>query len=136
MALPLLLALGGVVVLNSAPASAATSPTTDTLYVVVNGTTVLTQSLPAGTPDVVTPVANAIYVLCAPFSGGTLALGAVEVCYTYQFGPVAGTVLLVAVQPSIGVLLPEGFSCSPPDSGIDALVGNSAVYLAPPGGAC
>jgi hypothetical protein len=84
----------------------------------------------------VTPLATALYEVCAPFSGGTLAIGAVQICYTYRFGPVAGTVLVVAVQPSTGVLLPEGFTCSPPTSGIDVPAGSAGVYLAPPGTSC
>lgn len=134
-ALPLLLALGGAIVFSQAPAAAAT-PTTDTVYVVENGTIVETYSLPAGTPDVITPLATAIYVVCAPFSSDILAVGAVEVCYTYQFGPPAGTVVVAGVQPSIGVLLPEGWTCAPPTSGIDILAGTDGVYLAPPGTAC
>lgn len=134
--LPLLLTLGGAVIFNASPASAATSPSTDTIYVIENGTTTLSESLPAGTPEVVTPLATAMYAVCAPFSGGTLTLGAVQVCYTYQFGPPAGTVVVAAVQPSIGVLLPEGYTCTPPTSGIDVVDGNSGVYLAPPGTAC
>jgi hypothetical protein len=134
--LALFLTLGGAAVFNASPASAATSPGTDTIYVIENGKTTLTESLPAGTPEVVTPLATAIYVVCAPFSGGTLAIGAVQVCYTYQFGPPAGTVVVAAVQPSIGVLLPEGWTCTPPTSGIDVVDGSSGVYLAPPGTAC
>jgi hypothetical protein len=135
-ALPLVLTLGGAVVFGQSPAAAATSPTTDTVYVVENGTIVETYSLPAGTPDVITPVATAIYVVCAPLSSNILSVGAVEVCNTYEFGPPAGTVVLAAVQPSVGVLLPEGWTCSPPTSGIDVVAGSDGVYLAPPGTAC
>lgn len=134
--LPLLLSIGGAVVFNATPAAAATAPTTDTVYVFENNTIVETYSLPAGTPDVITPVATAIYVVCAPFSSNILSVGSVEVCNTYEFGPPAGTVVLAAVQPSVGVLLPEGWTCSPPTSGIDIVAGNDGVYLAPPGTGC
>ena len=130
--LPLILTLGGAIIYNSSPASAATSPTTDTISVVESGTTTLSESLPPGTPDVVTPLATALYVACAPFSGGTLILGAAQVCYTDGFGAAAGTVLVVAVQPSVGVLLPTGFTGSAPNCGIVALDGSVGVALGPP----
>jgi hypothetical protein len=134
--LPLLLTLGGAIVFNAGPASAATAPTTDTVYVAENGTTVQTLSLPAGTPDVVTPLATGIYTVCAPFSSNILTVGSVGVCNTYEFGPAAGTVVLAGVQPSVGVLLPTGFTCFPPTSGIVVVAGSLSVYLAPPGTAC
>jgi hypothetical protein len=75
--------------------------------------------------------------VCTPISNdGGINVGAVEVCDTYIFGPVSGTVVVAAIQPSIGVLLPEGYTCTPPTSGIAVLVGSAGVYLKPPGTAC
>lgn len=134
--LPLLVVLGGALFFDSSPAAAATAPTTDTVYVVENGAPVMSESLPAGTPDVVTPLATGIYTVCAPLSSNILTVGAVGVCNTYEFGPAAGTVVVAGVQPSVGVLLPAGFTCFPPTSGVYVVAGSVGVYLAPPGTAC
>lgn len=134
-ALPLLLPLGGAILFDAAPAAAAPSAT-DTVYV-ANGPTTLSEPLPPGTPEVVTPLATAASDLCTPVSNaGGVVVGAVGVCDTYWFGPIAGTMVVAAVQPSTGVLLPEGYTCSPPTSGIDVVAGSAAVYLAPAGTGC
>jgi hypothetical protein len=133
--LPVLLILGGTISFNSPPASAATSPSTDTVSVVENGTTTLAESLPPDTPDVVTPVATAFDDACTSVLESGIN-GAVQVCYVYPFGPAAGTINVVGVQPSVGVLLPRGLSASPPNCGVVILAGTSDVFLAPPGTSC
>ena len=120
---------------NPSPASAATSPATDTISVVENGTTTLSESLPPGTPDVVTPLATGLHVVCAPLSSGILATNAVQVCDTYQFGPAAGTVVVVGVGSSAGVVLPTQFGGDPSNC-VLIVDGNSDVVLAPPSPPC
>lgn len=134
VALSLFLGFGGAILFTSTPSFAATT-STDSI-IIASGSSQTVVPFPAGTPDVVTPLATAIYVLCTPFSGGTLAIGSVQACYTYQFGPAAGTVVVAGVQPSIGVLLPEGFTCGPPASGIAVQGSDWFVDLAPPETAC
>lgn len=136
LAVPLLLTFGAAIVFNSSPGSAATSPTTDSISLVENGTTTLSESLPSGTPDVVTALATGLYDACAPLSSDILATSAVQVCDTEQFGPAAGTVVVVGVGSSAGVVLPAGFTCSPPDSGVVVVDGDSGLLLEPPGGPC
>jgi hypothetical protein len=103
---------------------------------VENYTTTLSASLPPGTPDVVTPVATALYDLCAPYSGDaleTLDNSSLEVCDTIQFGPASDEVVVAGVGSSVGVILPVGQTNNPPDCGVAAYVGSSGVVLAPPG---
>lgn len=136
IAASLCVTLGGAIILTSSPASAATSPTTDTITLVENYTTTLSASLPPGTPDVVTPVATALYDLCAPYSGDTLETldnSSLEVCDTIQFGPASDEVVVAGVGSSVGVILPVGQTNNPPDCGVAAYVGSSGVVLAPPG---
>lgn len=129
VALPLLVSFGGAITFTSTPASAAATSTDSIIF--ANGASQTVVPLPAGTPDVVTPVATALSVLCG---GQGISSSAVTVCGTEQFGPAAGTVVVVAVG-SVAVAEPTSFGGGPTDCIVIAN-GSSAVALAPPGPPC
>jgi hypothetical protein len=138
--IPLLLAVGGTILFSSAPASAASS--TDSVYV-NDYPTNLVEPLPAGIPDVVTPLVNAVTDICQlplpTYDVPELTLGQVFVCYSPYDIPVNETI--VAGTPNVGVVQPDGFG-PPPGCGLalyDFPVkgGDTAdVGLAPPGADC
>ena len=87
VAIPLLLTGGGSILLGSTPASAASS--TDTVYI-YSGASSTHLPLPAGTPDVATPLTTALTNVCQlPLPGYSIA------------NLTAGQVLL-CVQPQVG----------------------------------
>jgi hypothetical protein len=80
----------------------------------------------------VTPVAAALSTVCG---GQGIATSAVTVCGTEQFGPAAGTVVVVAVG-SVAVAEPTSFGGGPTDCLVVTTGGSSAIALAPPGPPC
>jgi hypothetical protein len=122
--------------MGSAQASAASS--TDTVYI-NSGPTSTKLPLPAGTPDVATPLMTALTNVCQlPLSGYNLAVltsGQVLVC----FQPFVGNETIVAGTPNVGVVLPEG---SDPGCGVAVYTfststgASTVVGIEPPGAPC
>ena len=130
VALPLFLSVGGAIIFNSTPASAATTSTDSIIF--ANGSSQTVVPLPAGTPDVVTPVATALSALCG---GPGIATERGYGVWHGQFGPAAGTVVVAAVG-SVGVVLPTGLGGRPANCIVVATGGSSAMALAPRGPPC
>lgn len=138
MAALLLLAASGAVVFCSLPAAAASS--TDSIFV-SDYPTSLVEPLPAGTPDVATPLTSALTEVCQlplpSYQFAQLSAGEVLACFTPQFG----NDLIVVGTGNVGILLGAPYGTSSycgvalyvfPVSG-----GNTAtVGIAPPGTAC
>lgn len=130
VALPLFLSFGGAIVFVPTPASAATT-STDSI-IIFNGSSQTIEPLPAGTPDVVTPVATTLSTLC---SGPGIGTGTIAACGTVQYGPTVNTVVILAVG-SVGVYEPTTFGGGATDCILVATSGSSAIGLAPPGPPC
>ena len=138
MAVPVVLATGGVLAFTSSPASAASS--SDSVYV-YDYPTVVNEPLPAGTPDVATPLTNALTEICQlPLPSSQLAqlsAGEVLVCFSPQFG----NDLFVAGTGNVGVVMPAPYGTTG-YCGVALYVfpvngGNTAsVGIAPPGTPC
>lgn len=130
VALPLILSSGVAVMFTSTPASAATT-STDSI-IIFNGSSQTVEPLPAGTPDVVTPLATTVSSIC---SGPGVGTGTIAACGTEQFGPAAGTVVIVAVG-SVAVFEPTTFGGGVTNCIVVATSDSSAIGLAPPGPLC
>lgn len=132
---------GGAVLLGAPPASAASS--TDSVYVYDYPTNVQ-EPLPAGTPDVVTPLVSALVTACDSLGGTGYQVaqstqGLVLLCYV---GPRAVGLTVVGVGPAgPGVFLPYGAFGQPGCGVAVAFPGGSngstsLIGLAPPGATC
>jgi hypothetical protein len=129
----LALAGGGAIFLNTSAASAASS-TSSTDYIYVNdGTTNVLEPLPAGTPDVVTPLTNALTAACNLVPGyevAQLTLGEVLVCVS----PYVGDETIVAGTPNVGILMSYfGTGCGETLYVFPVDEGTVSVGVAPPG---
>ena len=130
VALPLSLSLVATATFTSTPVSAATT-STDSI-IIFNGSSQTVEPLPAGTPDIVTPVATTVSTLC---SGPGIGTGTVAACGTSQFGPAAGTVIVVAVG-SVAVFEPTSFGGGTTNCIVVATSNSTAIGLSPPGPTC
>lgn len=128
------LALVGVVATTSSPAAAAS---TDSVYVFDYPTNV-SEPLPVGTPDVVTPLMTGIVTACVTaeavptYEVETLTRGNVVIC-SGGFPKSVG--LIVAGAGPVGVIMPNGFGSSP-GCGIGVYEPTGLVGVAPPGASC
>lgn len=139
VAVPVLLAAGGALVFTASPASAASS-STDSLYV-EDYPTSLVEPLPAGTPDVATPLTTALTDVCQlPVPSSQLAqltAGEVLVCFVPEVGP---NEIIVAGTENVGILMPDGGTtlyCGVALYVFPVSGGNTAtVGIEPPPGTC
>lgn len=137
-AVPLLLAIGGTLLFTSSPASAAAS--TDSVYV-YDYPTSLAEPLPAGTPDVATPLTSALTDVCQvplpSYQLAQLTSGEVLVCFTPE---VVGNEIIVAGTPNVGIVMPDGGTtlyCGVAVYVFPVAGGNTAtVGIDPPPGTC
>jgi hypothetical protein len=111
----------------------AASAQTDSVYVYDYPTNV-NEPLPAGTPDVVTPLTTALLDVCAA-TGNGLAVSDIGLCFSEYPYPVGPPPFIVAQAGNAGVVLPPGCGVAifayPDADGSTTLVG-----AGPPGNNC
>jgi hypothetical protein len=130
---------GGGAIFSSSPASAATS--TDTIYV-VNGSTTQLISLPAGTPDVVSPLDTAVTSTCFPVVASllnaavpfsviqSLQQAQIDICYV---SPAHSEGINVVNVGNAGLFEANGFPPNPPCGLFVYENFNTGIFLARPG---